>query len=509
MLPNLKKPDVARGDSRKHFPGRILVLSLALGLLLSGGFSLFRNISGSIAGHSSQAVGHAYASDAKYTCGMHPMVILDEPGSCPICGMDLVPLKQDGAGSAAQTSGERKIKYWVAPMDPTYIRDEPGTSPMGMDLIPVYEDSAPLKSLISIDPVPVQNMGIRTAKVVRRNLSRTIRTVGVVGYQEPKQFTINSKSDGWVERLHINETGQLVKKGQPLLELYSPDLVSAQREFLLAVHHSKEFADSSMPALAESSKRLFDSARRRLKLLDISDRQIARLEVSGEVKKRLTLYAPYDGIVSMKMVREGQFIKRGEALLMLSDLSRIWVYADIYVSEVPWVKVGQQADIILPFGGDKTVRSRISYLYPYAAAETRTVKARLEIDNPDLDLKPDMYVNVRLQTEPVKNALSIPSEAILHSGEKQTVFVSLENGKFEPRRIKIGVEDDSGYTEVRQGLNEGETVVTSAQFMLDSDSRLDEATKKMLEPARAEPHPARAGKNGNEENLSHEEDLFN
>ncbi len=506
MLPIQKKIGVASGDTRKHFLGRILVLSLAIGLMLSGGFSLLGNSVGSMAGHLLQVVGQAYANDAKYTCGMHPMVIVAEPGSCPICGMDLVPLKQ---GGAAQTSGEREIKYWVAPMDPTYIRDEPGTSPMGMDLIPVYEDSAPERSLVSIDPVPAQNAGIRTAKVVRRNLSRTIQTVGVVGYQEPKQFTINSKSDGWIERLHVNESGQPVKKGQPLLELYSPDLVSAQTEFLLAERHSREFADSPIPALAESAERLLDSSRLRLKLLDVSDRQIARLKASGEVQKTLTLYAPYNGIVSMKMIHEGQFIKRGDALLMLSDISRVWVYADIYASEMPWVKVGQQADIILPYVDNKMVRSKISYLYPYAAAKTRTVKARLEIDNPGLELKPDMYVTVRLRPDPVDNALSIPTEAIIYSGEKQTVFVSLENGKFEPRRIKIGVGDDSGYTEVRQGLAEGEKVVTSAQFLLDSDSQLDEAIAKMLEPTRAESRPEGTANNGNGPDLPQdEEDLF-
>ena len=424
----------------------------------------------------------AEASAQKYTCGMHPMVITDEPGLCPICNMDLTPLKPGGGATASKPVGERKIKYWVAPMDPTYIRDEPGKSPMGMDLVPVYEDQAATGSIISVDPVTSQNMGVRMALVMRKDLSRTIRTVGLVGYEEPKQFSINSKIDGWVERLHVNETGQVVKKGTPLLEIYSPALVSAQEEFLLARNNSQSLANSSFPSIADGAARLLDSSRRRLKLWDISDRQIARLEKTGQVTKNLTLYAPYDGIVTMKTVREGQFIKAGAELLVLSDISKVWVYADIYEYEMPWVKVGQKAKIILPYVGSEPIESKVSYIYPFVEPKTRTVKARLDIANPDFTLKPDMYVNVSLESDTVANALTVPSEAVLHSGERKTVFVALGNGKFEPRQVKTGVQSESGDIEIVQGLLDGEHVVTSAQFMLDSESKLREAIRKMLEP---------------------------
>jgi Cu(I)/Ag(I) efflux system membrane fusion protein/cobalt-zinc-cadmium efflux system membrane fusion protein len=418
----------------------------------------------------------------KYTCGMHPMIITDEPGLCPICNMELTPLKASGGETATKLSGERKIKYWVAPMDPTYIRDEPGKSPMGMDLVPVYEDEAASGSLISIDPVTSQNMGVRMALVTRKNLSRTIRTVGLIGYEEPKQFSLNSKIDGWVERLYVNETGQFVRKGAPLLEIYSPALVSAQEEFLLARNNSLSLAESPFPAIAEGAVRLLDASRRRLKLWDISDQQVARLEKTGEVTKNLTLYAPYDGIVTVKMVREGQFIKAGMELLTLSDISKVWVYADIYEYEMPWVKVGQKARIGLPYVGSKPIESKVSYIYPYVEPKTRTVKARFDIPNPDFNLKPDMYVNVWLESDPVYNALTVPAEAVLHSGEKQTVFVALGGGKFEPRQVKTGMQDEHGDIEIVQGLLEGEHVVTSAQFMLDSESKLREAIQKMLEP---------------------------
>jgi Cu(I)/Ag(I) efflux system membrane fusion protein len=421
----------------------------------------------------------------QYTCGMHPMIITDGPGQCPICGMDLTPVKPAGAAASAKPAGERKIKYWAAPMDPTYIRSEPGKSPMGMDLVPVYEDEAATGSIITIDPVTSQNMGVRLSPVTRKDLSRTVRTVGLVAYEEPKQFSVNSKNDGWVERLYVNETGQFVKKGSALLEIYSPALVSAQEEFLLARNNSVSLAQSPFPSITDGASRLLEASRRRLKLWDISDRQIARLEQTGEVTKNLTLYAPYDGIVTMKMVKEGQFIKSGMEMLILSDISTVWVYADIYEYEMPWVKVGQKARIILPYVGSKPIMSEVSYIYPFVEPKTRTVKARFDIKNPDFSLKPDMYVNVRLESEPVANALTVPVEAVLHSGEKQTVFVALGDGKFEPRQVRTGVENEAGDIEIVQGLLEGEQVVTSAQFMLDSESKLREAIAKMLEPKTA------------------------
>ena len=367
-------------------------------------------------------------------------------------------------------------------MDPTFIRDEPGQSPMGMDLVPVYEDEAVTGSIISIDPVTSQNMGVRMTSVTRKNMSRTVRTVGLVGYEEPKQFSVNSKVDGWVERLYVNETGQFVKRGSPLLEIYSPVLVSAQEEFLLARNNSHSLAKSPFPSIADGAKRLLDSSRRRLKLWDISDRQIARLEKNGEVSKTLTLYAPYDGIVNMKMVREGQYVKSGMDLLMISDISKVWVYADIYEYEMLWVKVGQKAQIILPYVGSDPIESEVSYIYPFVEPKTRTIKARFDIDNPEFTLKPDMYVNVRLETEPVENALTVPVEAVLYSGERQTVFVALGEGKFEPRLVKTGLQSEEGDIEIVQGLLEGEHVVVSAQFMLDSESKLREAIQKMLNP---------------------------
>ena len=417
----------------------------------------------------------------KYTCGMHPMVIVDEPGLCPICNMDLTPLKEAGS-SEPVISGDRKIKYWVAPMDPTFIRDEPGKSPMGMDLVPVYEDQSTGGSTISIDPVTAQNMGVRTEKAQRRTLQRAIKTIGIVDYMEPKQFSINTKINGWVEKLYVNETGQPVKKGQRILDLYSPDLVTAQEEYLLALENYDAVKNSPFPEVVDGAQRLLDASRSRLSFWDISERQISQLETSRKASRTLTIHAPYKGIVTKKNVESGMFVKSGMELLKIADISKVWVHADIYEYELPWVKVGQRADVVLPFVGGETIQGEISYIYPFVEAKTRTVKARIELDNHNLELKPDMFVNIRIQSEAVENALTIPIEAVLYSGEKNTIFIALEKGKFEPRQIKTGVQNEAGYIEVVQGLLDGESVVTSAQFMLDSESKLRAAIAKMLAP---------------------------
>lgn len=472
-----------------------LTLSLFSILLLAGGLLLTdpggRNalFSGPAPGYAAE---HEHAAE-QYTCGMHPMIIVDEPGSCPICGMDLTPLKTGTGGSGASAAdGERKIKYWQAPMDPTFIRDEPGKSPMGMDLIPVYEDEATGGAMITIDPTTIQNMGVRTAAVTRGDLSRTIRTVGLVSYEEPKQYVVNAKIAGWVEKLHVTETGRQVKKGQPLLEIYSPELVTAQQELLLARDNYNSLKDSKFEQIADSSRRLLEASRKRLQLWDVSRKQIARLEKTGEVRKTVTLYAPYNGIVTMKMVNEGMYVKPGMTLLNLADISRVWVLADLYEYQLPWVKVGQKARVVLPYLKDRSFEAEINYLYPYVEGKTRTVKARMELDNADFELRPDMFVSVYMSGDNVTDALLIPQEAVVYSGEKQTVFVALTGGRFEPRLVKTGLQGENGHVEVVQGLFEGEQVVTSAQFMLDSESKLREAIQKMLNPTRGESPDASA-----------------
>lgn len=460
-------------------PLKALLLIVALVAALGGGYLLGSGRHGGESSVTATAGGDRGETKTQYTCGMHPFVIQDEPGTCPICGMKLTPMK--AGGGAPTATAERKIKYWQAPMDPTYIRNEPGKSPMGMDLVPVYEEEMGSGG-IQIDPVTTQNMGVRTEAVSRQNLARTIRTVGLVTYDEPRQYSVNSKIDGWIERLFVNQEGQPVKKGQPLLELYSPELVAAQQEYLLAVQNSKKLGQSAFPEIAESSKRLLDASRTRLKYWDISGKQIDALEQTGQVRKTLTLYSPQSGVVTAKKVIEGMRVMAGEELFQISDLSKVWVNADIYEYELPWVKVGQTARVELPFGTDKVLEGKITYIYPYLQNETRTVKARIELPNPGLELKPDMYANVQIATRAVEGVLAIPVNAVLNSGKGQTVFVARGEGKFEPRTVNTGVNDESGLVEITSGLKEGDVVVVSAQFMFDSESKLREAIQKMLEP---------------------------
>lgn len=414
----------------------------------------------------------------QYTCSMHPFIIRDKPGLCPICGMQLVPVKKDAAGGAT----ERKITHWVSSMDPTYVRDAPGKDTMGMDLVPVYDKSGEGGG-VTIDPATSQSMGVRIAPVVRQDISRSIKTVGAVTADESRQSSINSKVEGWIEKLYVDQTGKPVAKGAPLLEIYSPDLVSAQQEYLLAVRNSERLAENSYPEIASGAQRLRDAARTRLKYWDISDKQISSLEKNGEPKKTLTLYSPTGGIVMMKNALPGMRVMPGEELLQITDLSRVWVDAQLYEYQLPAVKVGQSAEIVLPYSiGGTVLRGKIAYIYPTLSGETRTARARIELSNPGLELKPEMYVDVRIDGAKKAAALVIPVEAILDSGAQQTVFVSLGEGRFEPRIVRSGVRDESGNVEITDGLKEGEQVVVSAQFMLDSESRLREAVQKMTAP---------------------------
>ena len=429
----------------------------------------------------------AEAEKVKYTCGMHPFIIQDEPGLCPICGMQLTPLKPGtGGGDAAPSTGERQVKYWKSSMDPTYVRNEPGKDAMGMDLVPVYEDGG-TSGGIAVDPVTQQSMGVRTATVKVRDLHHSLRAIGLVAFDETRQYAVNSKIEGWIERLYVNQSGQPVRKGQPLLEIYSPDLVAAQQEYLLALESSKRLTPSPFPEIADGGKRLLEAARSRLRYWDISEQQINQLEQTKQVKKTLTLYSPNSGIVTMKTALEGMRVMPGEELMQIADLSRVWVNAEIYEQDLPWVKVGQGARVELPYATGKVLEGQVDFIYPYLAGETRTVKARIVFANPGLELKPDMYANVQIATDTVKGALAIPADAVLRSGQGAIVFVARADGKFDPRPVETGASGDDGYVQIRSGLKAGELVVTSAQFMLDSESKLREAIEKMREPQASMP----------------------
>lgn len=450
----------------------IAILLLAVGFtagLLTGGKS-----------NSSGKLVQAEKTSGKqlYSCGMHPQIIQEEPGYCPICGMKLTPIKSTKV-SSSKPQGERKIKYWRAPMDPTYISDKPGKSPMGMDLVPVYEDEIE-EGAITIDPNTVQNMGLKIAPVKTGKLTRTIRTVGHIDYDEKKLYIINTKITGWIEKLHVNTTGEVVEKGQPLLEIYSPELVSTQEEYLTSLKSYEELKNSPFGDVRKGASELLSSTRKRLEYWDIDEEQIKRLEKSGEIKKTLTIYSPAKGVVIHKNAIEGAFIEAGTDLFRIADLSTVWVLGTIYEYELPFVKLGQKANMSLSYIPGETFQGRLTYIYPYLSQKTRDVKVRLEFPNPEFRLKPEMYANVIIESELEGKKILIPEEAVIHSGKRKIVFVDMGEGKYAPREITAGVSGEGGVIEVKNGLLPDELIVTSAQFMLDSESKTQEAIQKMM-----------------------------
>lgn len=413
--------------------------------------------------------------------------IYDAPGKSNM-GMDLIPVYADEAESGGGAPKERKVLYWQAPMNPTEIYDSPGKSAMGMDLVPVYEDEAGSDSggLVSIDAATVQNMGVRTGQVSRMDFSRAIRTIGEVQYDEENLFQVNAKISGWIEKLHVNFVGEEVQKGQPLMDIYSPELVTTQEEYLLALRNAEKMKESSIASVRADADNLLESARKRLEYWDIPADVIQHLKETGEVKKNIQLKAPATGVVINKNAVEGAYIKAGMDLFKIADLRTIWVHASFFDNEVPWISTGQPVKMELSYLPGKEYTGRVSYIYPYLREKARDVHVRLIFSNPDLDLKPGMYANVELQGKVMADALVVPAEAVIRSGERAVVFVVREAGKFEPREILIGEEGGPGnrYLRVLSGLLEGEEIVTSGQFMLDSESRLQEAIQKMLKEKR-------------------------
>jgi len=406
-----------------------------------------------------------------YTCSMHPQVVQDHPGNCPICGMKLVPVRKNEASTSKdrQSSGNRKIRYYKSTMLLGEISQTPRKDSMGMDMVPVYEGEEKSQT-INVDPVTVQKMGVRTAPVVKGPLRRVIRTVGAIDYNETALADVTTKFKGWIENLYVDSTGKQVRKGEPLFDIYSPELYTAQNEYVLALNQG-------------GAGGLRSSARQKLKLFDISEDQIAELEKTRQPQRTLRVNAPIDGIVVEKMAVKGQMVDAGMKLYRLADLSIVWVQSQIYEQDLALLKLGQEAEVSLSYLPDRKFRGRITYIYPTVDEKTRTAKVRMEFHNPGLFLKPGMFATVEIQAELEPEALLVPDTAVLRSGDKNTVFVALDGGKFEPRTVTLGARSEGDQIQVLSGLNEGERVVTSGQFMLDSESQLREAIQKMLAPA--------------------------
>lgn len=390
--------------------------------------------------------------------------------------------------SAVKKQGDREILYWQAPMNPSEIYDEPGKSSMGMDLVPVYADEAnSSEGMITINPVVVQNMNVRTVPVQQKDLSAAINAVGRIEYDEQKLYNVNPKISGWVEQLFVDYTGKMVQRGQPLFSIYSPELVTTQQEYLLALKTQEKVGSSSFETIRDGGNSLLEATRKRLEYWDIPDATIKQLEETGEVQKAVTLQAPATGVVLHKNAVEGEFIKAGTPAFKIVDLSTVWVQTSVYDYEVPWIEKGQSAIMELSYQPGETYHGTVAYVYPNLDQKTRTVQVRLEFPNPLFKLKPGMFANVKIQTEPLQNVTVVPNEAIIRTGERNLVFVAKGEGKFEPREVILGIEggDRNNEIQIQSGVEPGEQVVTSAQFLFDSESRLQESIQKMLQQEEA------------------------
>jgi len=459
------------------------------------------------------------ASATQYHCPMHPTYVSNHPGECPICGMSLVPITAEGKevkvtdsmkmDSSTTMPADSMLKarpgQWTCPMHPEVISDKPGKCPKcGMDLEQVpqptsgsgaKEDMSSMPGMtpaptghdmssmgtvpglvsVTIEPQRLQLTGVRTDKVQRRKLANKLRLAGYVTADETRTANVHIRTSGWVRKLLVDQTGQYVKAGQPLMTIYSPDLAQAQQDLIVARKATQEtVADSE---LSYMRKQLLDAARQKLRLLGLSDQDIRVAENSDSVGSDLTLRSPVSGYVLEKTVLSGQFVGADQNLFTVADLSTIWVLADVYEQDFAGIKVGQSAEMTLTALPGETIAGKVAFIYPSVSAKSRTLKVRLEFANPSLLLRPGMYADVQLlqDNEPV---LALPTDAVMDGGETKYTFVVHEGKHFEPRLLRLG-RSGGDWIEVLSGVSEGDEVVTSANFLIDSESRLKAAIAGM------------------------------
>ena len=355
--------------------------------------------------------------------------------------------------------------YWVAPMDPNYRREQPGLSPMGMELIPVYaNDDNSEAGTVTISPDVVNNLGVRTAPVEMAVLNKQIKTVGYVQYDEDKLQHIHPRVEGWIEKLYVKASGDPVKRGQPLYTLYSPELVNAQEEYLIAIKRN--------------NARLIKAAEDRLKALQLPSSVIANLKKSQQVKQSITFYAPQSGVISMLNIREGFYVKPSTSMMSIGVLDNVWVQVEVFERQANQVKVGQPVVMTLSYIPGREWLGKVDYIYPTLEPSTRTLKVRLKFDNDDFSLMPNMFAQVEIDTGNTTPSLVVAKEAVIRTGEMNRVVLALGEGQFKSIEVQTGRSDDN-YIEILNGLKQGESVVTSAQFLIDSESSKDSDFKRM------------------------------
>ncbi len=464
----------------------LTILSLAFALAGAGAQACRRG--GAASGNT--------AEKQRYQCPMHPSYVSDRPGQCPICKMDLVPMAPaaNAAGSPAavpapSTSG-RRILFYRSPMDPSVHSPVPAKDSMGMDYVPVYADEGATsmvagRAMVALSPERRQLLGVRSEPVSRRHLEQSLRTVGRVAVDERLLHHVHTKYEAYVEKLYVNFVGQFVRRGDHLAALYAPELVATQQEYLLAYRAQQRLTASPIPSVARGGADLLEAARQRLLFWDMAPEDIVALEKSGNVSRTVDLHAELPGYVIQKAAIHGMRVTPADTLFDIADLSRVWILADVYESDLPLVRVGMAAEATLPDDPGRVFRGPIAYVDPFVDPATRTVKVRIDLANATGALKPDMFANVLLRRD-LGTQLFVPESAVLKPGDRQLVFVDEGDGRLAPREITTGERVEGGYA-VRAGLREGDRVVTSANFLIDSESSLKAAI------AAVSPSPATSG----------------
>lgn len=457
---------------------RLLVIAAVVLLIgLGGGYWIAQ-----LTGEPSPASGASERKALFYRNPMNP-AITSPVAAKDEMGMDYIPVY------AEEEKKEQKALFYRNPMNPAITSPVPAKDEMGMDYIPVYADGdagASAPGTVKIDPTMVQNIGVRTAKAEKQELSRHIRTIGRIDYDEERLTKLYPKTDGWIEKLFINKTGDKVHKDSILLEFYSPQLVASQEEYLLALKNRETLKNSPFEEIRAGAESLVESSRERLVLLDVPAHQIKNLEETRKARKALHIHSPFSGVVTHIGARAGQYVTPQTELYRIADLDRVWVYVDVYEDDLAWVRKGDKADMQLTALPGRTLKGRVATIYPYLEAKTRTARVRLEFRNRDGALKPDMYANIVLHSSRKVDAVVVPSESVVRSGTREIVFVVQGPGTYAPRVVKLGVSAD-GKTQIIEGIAPGEEIVVSAQFLIDSESKLREAVQKMLEQGGQKP----------------------
>ena len=390
-------------------------------------------------GHDHAAEGKAAQGKQLYTCSMHPFIIKDKPGTCPICGMELI----------------KKID---------------NTPVAGSSQTPEQKQQADMLGHVSLSPTQRVMANVATVVAGKTSLNKEINAVGIVQYDQSRQAKVTAWIAGRIDKLHVNSVGAYINKDKPVAEVYSPDLVATQQEYLLAVKSREQLKNSTISSISQNGEGLVASSKQRLMLFGVKESQIAELEKTGKPNIRLPIYTPISGVVIEKMVQQGQYVNVGEVLFNVADLSTVWVEVEVYENEFPNIHLGQQVEIRSQSFPGKPFTGKISYIYPFLDPKTRTVKARVEMPNPGMKLKPDMFVNAIIKV-PLGSAIIVPVTAVMDTGKRQVVWVESTPGMFEPRDVQVGQRTDDKI-QIMSGINPGDKVAVSGGYLIDSESQL-------------------------------------